>query len=563
MSENVRTRAAALTTVLNILLTVLKFALYGLSGSLAVLAEAWHSFSDIGTSLMVYFAVRRSGHSRDCGPAVARTELLIALGIGIVLTCVGLGLLAKFFPAGRPVVQKPLVSGITFLVFSLGSYFIYRFETRIGEREGSIGLVADGMHARADMTASLLTGFSLVLYAMGIDVDRWVAGVIALCILTFALETIVNVALAYRRGSENDLFTYRSFRIVSFLGDWDKLRALSAAVAVFLSGSLGGTPAVRRVCRMTMFLPVLVLAGLYAGTCLYSVGTREQAIVERFGRPLACGAVPPGMHLKLPWLIDRVRRVEVTRIRQLNIGNVADGQARALLWTQRHGTEEAFISGDNNFFYPYIVLHYRISDVHDYLYRAADPESLLTDTAHHIATRIFATTAFYTLAATSRREIERDFFTRLQAGIEPLQLGIEVLSVNFRDIHPPMSVADSFERVIAGLQEKQQTINEALKYCNTVLPAGRADAARIVEGAGGYICRRTKQARGEADRFMRTLPPTAQAKQIVRTRVYLQTVKETLRETANVIIDRKAAAPEIWSGFEALLPKPAQGERSQ
>jgi len=39
----------------------------------------------------------------------------------------------------------------------------------------------------------------------------------------------------------------------------------------------------------------------------------------------------------------------------------------ALLWTRSHGTEEPFISGDNNYFYPYIVLHYRVRDITLYL----------------------------------------------------------------------------------------------------------------------------------------------------------------------------------------------------
>jgi len=37
-----------------------------------------------------------------------------------------------------------------------------------------------------------------------------------------------------------------------------------------------------------------------------------------------------------------------------------------------------------------------------------------------------------------------------------MKSGIEILSVNFKDIHPPIAVADSFEKVIAGHQEKQK-----------------------------------------------------------------------------------------------------------
>ncbi len=568
MPGDVRARTAAVTTALNTLLTVLKFILYGMSGSLAVLAEAWHSFSDIGTSLMVFVAVRRSGRSEpgnegSAAPGIGRFELLIALGIGLLLSVVGISLLVKFFSAGQAEVQKPLVSGLVFLVFSLGSYFICRFETRVGEREGSLGLVADGMHARADMTASLLTGFSLILYSLGLDLDRWVAGLIAVFILSFALETIVNVALSYRHGREDNLFTYRSFKILGFLLERDGLQSAASAVKLFLRQRLGSTAAAAAAYRIVLYLPVLVPALLYANTCFYRVGVREQAVVERFGRPVSRQAVQPGLHLKFPWPVDRVRRVPVRLIQELNIGNVAPAQTRALLWTQRHGSEEAFISGDNNFFYPYIVLHFKVGDVFDYLYSTVEPRLLVSNTAHHIATRMFSATSFYRLAATSRGAIEHDFFERLQGELDRLEAGVEVLSVNFRDIHPPISVADSFERVIAGFQEKQQTINEALKYRKKVLPESRAEAARAVEASRGYISTRTKTARGEARRFVLRLPPTARDKRIERSRRYLKTMQESLRDKANIIIDPAAGQAQIWAGFENMLPKQEKGDIGQ
>ena len=55
---NAKEKTAFISTGLNLILTILKFTLYFFTGSMAILAEAWHSFSDIATSLMVYFAVR-------------------------------------------------------------------------------------------------------------------------------------------------------------------------------------------------------------------------------------------------------------------------------------------------------------------------------------------------------------------------------------------------------------------------------------------------------------------------------------------------------------------------
>jgi len=90
-----------------------------------------------------------------------KLELAISLAIGLLLGTVSVLLLRRSFLARTVTIENALPSGLLFILFSLGSYFIYRFETRIGRQEGSMGLVSDGMHAKADMTASLLTGFSL------------------------------------------------------------------------------------------------------------------------------------------------------------------------------------------------------------------------------------------------------------------------------------------------------------------------------------------------------------------------------------------------------------------
>ena len=58
--SDLKVKTAAAATAMNTILTAIKFLLYLFSGSMAILAEAWHSFSDIATSLLVFIAIRRS-----------------------------------------------------------------------------------------------------------------------------------------------------------------------------------------------------------------------------------------------------------------------------------------------------------------------------------------------------------------------------------------------------------------------------------------------------------------------------------------------------------------------
>ena len=103
----------------------------------------------------------------------------------------------------------------------------------------------------------------------------------------------------------------------------------------------------------------------------------------------------PGLHFKLPWPVDRVIKVSSTRIEKISIGNVSLLDTNAYLWTLKHGSEEAFLTGDNNFFYPYIILHYKISDPYQYLYNYSDPQKLLDDIGHSVArSPLFARESF-------------------------------------------------------------------------------------------------------------------------------------------------------------------------
>jgi divalent metal cation (Fe/Co/Zn/Cd) transporter len=54
-------------------LTASKFILYAVSGSIAVLSEAWHSFADIVTTLLVVISIIRQDRKERCqnGPTQA------------------------------------------------------------------------------------------------------------------------------------------------------------------------------------------------------------------------------------------------------------------------------------------------------------------------------------------------------------------------------------------------------------------------------------------------------------------------------------------------------------
>jgi len=113
-----REKTAGISTGLNLGLTIAKFMLYYFTGSMAILAEAFHSFSDIGTSLLVYLAVRfqkkedkKSSPSSEEKTSSITLEHYVSFGIGIFMLIVAVSILYKVIISPGVPLQGTIISG--------------------------------------------------------------------------------------------------------------------------------------------------------------------------------------------------------------------------------------------------------------------------------------------------------------------------------------------------------------------------------------------------------------------------------------------------------------------
>ena len=564
---NIKQKASITAVALNVTLTIFKFIIFFFTGSLAVLSEAWHSFTDIATSILVYVSLKAQSQKKHLKvPCVvpeakgkrnmfrylygkikdAPLEYKVSFGIGILLLSVSLALFKNVISYKTVLISNPLISGIAFICFSFASYMIYRFESKIGTSEKSIGLVSDGMHAKADMTMSLLIGFSLVFYKLGFNIDRFVAIIIVLFIFSYAIETLVNVAICYKNKGGENIFQYKVIDSIFLIFDrnnWKK-------AIEFLKGNM-------RFYKYLKYLPVILLIGMlctYLSTSFYVIGYDETGIIERFGRPLSMRSpVLPGMHLKLAWPIDKVIKVKSNAIQNINIGNTIDDNAFALLWTKEHGDKEMFLSGDNNLLLPYIKVHYKIMDIFKYTYSNREPLILLDSISSQIFTDMFSKSSFYDIVTENREKLETDALSEIQKELDLIDSGLQIISVNIKDVHPPTSIAGSFEKVVASYQEKERLINTALKKKNKVIPEARGNSEKGIKKAESYSINKVKYAEGEGQRFLMQIPSDPGMKKINESRLYLDKMKECLSGKRKIIIDPKTGMPEVWVDFNKKI----------
>ncbi|MDP8274964.1 MAG: SPFH domain-containing protein, partial [Candidatus Euphemobacter frigidus] len=562
--------------------TLLKFVLAILSGSLVILAEAWHSLTDVFTSLLVYFSVsphpervmreadlEREGRQGEATPGSGidwkniSLEKWISFIIGIIILGAAWGVLYKIIYSTTEVISSPFLYGLCFIFFAVCSFVVSVFEVKMGKEHNSPALIADGLHSKADMVGSLIAGFTMIslqlgINQLGINIDKIGAFVIIVFVFSFALETFVNFwwSVHGKSGWKERIAmglitaafeprTWNHFgRWIGRIINWDHL-------------SIKIRTRLRRIIVSVLILGLLILILL---NCLTMIGPSQQGIRERMGRVINRGeSLEPGLHLKLPWPLEKVIKVDSRIIRSMNIGNITNPSSIALLWTKQHGTEESFLSAEDYFFYPYLKLHYQIKNIFDYTYSfhksrtaetalggLSDAEKLLNNATHRLITQIFTTKVFVDIVTTYREPMEEKIKEVIQKEMDRLKAGLEIITVNTIDVHPPVSIADSYEQVIAAMQEKEQRINQALGIYNSKIPEYQGYAAQALAEAEAYVSKKGDEATGEASRFLSRMEAIQACPSITMPMLYRKSIKETLVDQPIILVDPKAEVPEVW-----------------
>ncbi len=100
--------------------------------------------------------------------------------------------------------------------------------------------------------------------------------------------------------------------------------------------------------------------------------------------------------------------------------------------------------------------------------------------------------------------------------------------MQLQDVHAPDQVRDAFRDVASAKEDKSRLINEAEGYRNSVLPETRGRVAQILNEAEAYKREKISISKGDAHRFKSVLTEYTKAKDITRTRLYLETLEQIL-----------------------------------
>ena len=280
-----------------------------------------------------------------------------------------------------------------------------------------------------------------------------------------------------------------------------------------------------------------VLAIVFLSTTFYSVATDEVGVVKRLGA--YARTVPSGLHMKLPFAFEKVEKVRVKHVFKEEFGFATERPGvRTVYRRGDFSGESLMLTGDLNAAVVEWIVQYRISDPVKYLFKVRGVPETLRDIAEASMRQIVGDRSVTEVLTIGRREVADEAQRLMQKILDQYETGIQIETVNLKDVNPPDPVKPSFNEVNEAKQEKERVINEAWSEYNKAIPAAKGEAQRVIRAAEGYAVARVNRAEGEADRFVAVWREYSKARDVTKRRLYLEMMSEVLPQiTDKVIVD--------------------------
>jgi cation diffusion facilitator family transporter len=176
-------RATIFSSILILLLSLVKFVTGFFSNSIVLMTDALHSFTDLITNAASWVGLRVAQRKPDekFPYGYFKAESFSALFISLFIIYLSYTFFMEGFNAlsEKPVLEYPFASLSAALVSIITSFFLYKYLARTGRETNSQSLIANGKEKRVDVLTSSVVFVTLVL---SISQVGFVEGVVTMLI---------------------------------------------------------------------------------------------------------------------------------------------------------------------------------------------------------------------------------------------------------------------------------------------------------------------------------------------------------------------------------------------
>ena len=240
-------------------------------------------------------------------------------------------------------------------------------------------------------------------------------------------------------------------------------------------------------------------------TTMHRIAPEERGVVTQFGR--YSRTLESGIGFTFPAPIERVQKVDVENIREVNLGSASE--------------ETLMLTGDQNIIDIAYQVRWNIREPELYLFELAQPEDTIKQVAESAMRQVVANVSLQGAIGNQRGIIEARVAEEMQQTLDAYRAGVDVQGVAIRQADPPAAVNDAFKEVTAAQQEAQSYINQA----------------------NAYALQLRQKAQGEAGAFDRIYVQYKAAPGVTKRRMYYETMERILQNVDKTIVE----APGVTS----------------
>jgi membrane protease subunit HflK len=242
-------------------------------------------------------------------------------------------------------------------------------------------------------------------------------------------------------------------------------------------------------------------------TSFHRIAPEERGVVTQVGR--YSRTLGPGIGFTLPSPLERVQKVDVENIRNIDLGSTS--------------TETLMLTGDQNIIDIAYSVRWNVRDPELYLFEIQNPEETIQQVAESAMRAALSGVTLDQAIGEGRGEIENRVQENMQRILDSYRSGVLIQGVAVKQADPPAAVNDAFKAVSAAQQAAQSDINQA-----------RAYALQLAQ-----------LSQGEATAFDKVYEQYRLAPEVTRRRMYYETMERVLQNVDKTIVEAPGVTPYL------------------
>ncbi|WP_057830081.1 FtsH protease activity modulator HflK [Colwellia sp. TT2012] len=302
----------------------------------------------------------------------------------------------------------------------------------------------------------------------------------------------------------------------------------------------GGSGFGKNFSRIGLSILLIVASIVYAFSGFYTIKEAEKGIVLRFGQ--YTGTVEPGINWKWTF-IDRIIPVDMQSTRDMPSSGF-------------------MLTKDENVVRVEMQIQYRVVDARNFIFSVTNAEDSLNQSLDSALRYVVGHADMDDILTSGREDIRQSVWQELEKIIEPYNLGLIIVDVNFKDARPPNEVKDAFDDAISAQEDEVRFLREAEAYARGIEPRARGRVKRIEQEAMAYKAQIVLDAQGEVARFEKILPEYQAAPRVTRERLYIATMEKVYSNTSKVMIDVEGSNNMMYLPLDKIIQQQNTSNRS-